>query len=53
MSTSPSLLDELRVQYESSRKTHDDRSEVEGYEAIDRRDPGRVKGELMPAAVGT
>ncbi len=36
MST-PSLLDELRVQYESSRKTHDDRSEVEGYEAIDKR----------------
>ena len=37
MTTSASILDELRVQYESTRKTHEDRSEVEGYEAIDKR----------------
>ena len=37
MATSPSILDELRVQYESTRKTHDDHTEVEGYEAINKR----------------
>lgn len=33
----PSILDELRIQYESARKTPDDHADVEGYEAIDKR----------------
>lgn len=37
MPTPPSILDELRVQYESARKTPDDHANVEGYQEIDKR----------------
>ncbi len=37
MATSPSILDELRTQYESARITHHDHAEVEGYEEINKR----------------
>ncbi len=37
MSTSPSILDELRAQYEAARVTHHDHSDVEGYEQINAR----------------
>ena len=37
MSASPSILDELRTQYEAARVTHHDHSEVEGYEQINSR----------------
>jgi len=37
MSTSPSILDELRTQYEAARVSHHDHSDVEGYEQINAR----------------
>lgn len=37
MTTTPSILDELRAQYETTRKTHEDHTEVEGYEVINKR----------------
>src|SRR6187401_517331 len=37
MSTSPSILDELRARYEAARVTHHDHSDVEGYEQINAR----------------
>ena len=37
MSTSPSILDELKAQYEAARVTHQDHSDVEGYEQINAR----------------
>jgi hypothetical protein len=37
MSPSPSILDELRTQYEAVRVSHHDHSEVEGYEQINAR----------------
>jgi hypothetical protein len=35
--SSPSILDELRTQYEAARVSHHDRSDVEGYEQINAR----------------
>ena len=37
MSAAPSLLDELRVQYEASRKSHDRHDDVPDFQEIDRR----------------
>ena len=37
MTTSPSILDELRAQYEAARVSHHDHSDVEGYEQINAR----------------
>ena len=37
MSTSPSILDELKAQYEAARVTHHYHSDVEGYEQINAR----------------
>ncbi|MFO1303080.1 MAG: hypothetical protein U1F54_05070 [Burkholderiales bacterium] len=37
MAATPSILDELRVQYEAARVTHHDHSDVEGYEQINAR----------------